>query len=76
MPAGRRGSIRQRSLAGDGVYRTSTGVYTPRMPSGRRMLKDAARIAVVIMRFPPALSPAKTITSPVDPAKPQDKQSK
>ena len=76
MPAGRRGSIRQRSLAGDGVYRTSTGVYTPRMPTGRRMLKDAARIAVVIMRFPPALSPAKTITSPVDPAKPQDKQSK
>lgn len=68
-PNGKTGSIKLRSLAGDGVYLTTVHGYTAKIPSGGRMPKEAALIAVEMAKFAPALSPTMMIFSPVDPSK-------
>ncbi len=59
---------------GDGVYFTSIQPYTDMTASGARIPYDAARMATATDRFPPALSPAMQILSPVVPRRTQNKK--
>jgi len=62
-PKGSKGSIRHRSLEGDGTNDINSGTYARNNPSGGRMPSSIHFMATPMLRFAPAESPVRVNTN-------------